>query len=423
MRSIAAPGALGLLTLATAALVCRDGAPGWCAVRLLMVACGAAAGAAALRVGEPGPPVRRRVAALAVVLLGIAGTGEGVGIGVMHLVAGAVGPVAVAGLAALLAGLVLLAVGARRLLRTCSRRGMVLAAPGVVILVAALLPPLSLAVMATNVPAGLVRGTPATLAGLHGTTVQLRAPDGVRLSAVYVPSRNRAAVLLLHGSGARSSGASVVPQARVLMRHGYGVLLLDARGHGRSGGDAMDFGWYGERDVPAALRYLAGRPDVDPGRIAVLGESMGGEQALGALAGYGTPRVAAVVAEGATARTARDKAAWLPGGAAGFVQRRLDSLTYALAGALTSAPQPPPLASAVRAGAAPVLLICAGRVADEQRAAEALQRAAPDRVRIWSVAGAGHTGGLKARPAAWERQVVGFLDRALLGSAPGGEPL
>jgi hypothetical protein len=33
---------------------------------------------------------------------------------------------------------------------------------------------------------------------------------------------------------------------------------------------------------------------------------------------------------------------------------------------------------------------------------------------IWRVPGSGHTGGIEARPAEYERRVVGFFDRALL---------
>jgi uncharacterized protein len=45
----------------------------------------------------------------------------------------------------------------------------------------------------------------------------------------------------------------------VLARHGYGVLLFDARGHGRSEGRAMDFGWFGDLDVSAAVSFLVAR--------------------------------------------------------------------------------------------------------------------------------------------------------------------
>ena len=75
--------------------------------------------------------------------------------------------------------------------------------------------------------------------------------------------------MLLHGAG--ETRAATLPQADVLAHHGYGVLLLDARGHGDSGGRGMDAGWYGDDDVRAAVDFLVGRPGVDPGRIAVLG--------------------------------------------------------------------------------------------------------------------------------------------------------
>ena len=64
---------------------------------------------------------------------------------------------------------------------------------------------------------------------------------------------------------------------------GYGVLLLDARGHGDSGGRAMDLGWFGDLDVTAAVDHLAARDDVDPDRIGAVGMSMGGEEAGGAV--------------------------------------------------------------------------------------------------------------------------------------------
>jgi predicted acyl esterase len=43
----------------------------------------------------------------------------------------------------------------------------------------------------------------------------------------------------------------------MLVRHGYGVLLLDARGYDGSEGDANLFGWAGARDIDAAVRCEA----------------------------------------------------------------------------------------------------------------------------------------------------------------------
>jgi pimeloyl-ACP methyl ester carboxylesterase len=53
---------------------------------------------------------------------------------------------------------------------------------------------------------------------------------------------------------------------------------------------------------------------------------------------------------------------------------------------------------------------------DEQLAAERLAAAAPGRVQVWTVPGAGHIAGLAVAGEAWERRVVDFLEGAL---APG----
>jgi hypothetical protein len=139
---------------------------------------------------------------------------------------------------------------------------------------------------------------------------------------------------------------------------------------------------------------------------------MGGEEAVGAAASDG--RIRAVVGEGVEGRTAADKAAWLPGGLAGTLQRGADAVSYWLTDLLTDAGPPISLPAAAAAAAPrPILLIAAGNSADEGRAAAAIRAAAPASVQVWVVPGAGHTGGLAAQPAQWEARVTGFLDHAL----------
>lgn len=71
--------------------------------------------------------------------------------------------------------------------------------------------------------------------------LRLRTSDRVELAAWYVPSRNGAAVLLVHGAGGSRDGAR--SHAELLARNGYGVLLYDARGRGESGGRTDGMGW------------------------------------------------------------------------------------------------------------------------------------------------------------------------------------
>src|SRR3954447_17650645 len=111
--------------------------------------------------------------------------------------------------------------------------------------------------------------------GVAYASVEVRTSDGLELAASYVPSKNRAAVILF-------PGATRSAQARMLIRHGYGVLLLDPRGQGRSEGDTVR--WAGDRDLIGAVGYLRSRPDVDPDRIGGFGFSVGGELLLEAAA-------------------------------------------------------------------------------------------------------------------------------------------
>ncbi|HAN35447.1 MAG TPA: hypothetical protein DCQ52_08345 [Acidimicrobiaceae bacterium] len=180
----------------------------------------------------------------------------------------------------------------------------------------------------------------------------------------------------------------------------------------------MDFGWNGDADITASVSFLADQPDVELNRIGVVGLSMGGEEAIGAAAA--DDRISAVVAEGATGRVAADKA-WLNEayGWRGRVQQGVEWLQSAVTDVLTEARRPGSLAASVRA-AAPCrfLLIAAGEVADEPRAADHISEAAPDRVSVWVVPGAGHTEGLATDPSGWESRVIAFL-ASTLGAAAG----
>jgi hypothetical protein len=94
----------------------------------------------------------------------------------------------------------------------------------------------------------------------------------------------------------------------------------------------------------------------------------------------------------------------------GLAQEQVERLQYGLTDLLTEADPPAPLRSSVAASNAPVLLIAAGEVPDETRAALHIAGGAPGRVAVWTVPGASHTAGLDTDPAGWERRVTAFLD-------------
>lgn len=122
-----------------------------------------------------------------------------------------------------------------------------------------------------------------------------------------------------------------------------------------------------------------------------------------------------MVAEGATARQAADKA-WLSEvyGWRGWLQEQIEKVQDGITDYLTEAPPPTALREAVIAAAdTRFLLITAGEVVDEGHAADYMAAAASDRVTVWTVEGADHTGGYETRPDDWEQRVVTFLDESL----------
>ena len=145
---------------------------------------------------------------------------------------------------------------------------------------------------------------PADLGAVY-ENVEFTTSDGLRLRGWYIPSRNGAAVVSFPGR------ASSQQRAKLLARHGYGVLLFDRRGEGESEGDPNLFGWQGDRDIRAAVAFLQSRSDVDPARIGGIGLSVGGEMMIEAAAE--SDDLKAIVSEGASSRSVRDELA-NPGG-------------------------------------------------------------------------------------------------------------
>ena len=385
-----------------AVLAGADGSPAWQAARVLVVI---AVTGLALWFTRLDSQAARGGTALA---LGIVGTVAGGGVAAAQLRTG-LGAAAVAAVIVLVTGLILLIWGAAVLVRAVPGWWRLLAIPAGLALVWFVLFPLTVAVFATNRPPGdLGTATPASY-GLAYRNVAFRTADGVRLSAWYIPPRNGAAVLLLPGAG--STRAAVLGQGAVLARHGYGALLLDGRGHGLSGGHPMDFGWWGGRDIAAAVSFLDRQPGISPGKIALLGESMGGEQALAAM---GTdPRISAVVGEGVTGQQLADHG-WMMHGITGFLDTSMEWVQYTAAGLISGAPRPMSIPDAIHAAAPrPVLIIAGGAVTSEPIAARWFRDGSPATVHMWVVPHAGHTAGLAAAPQAWTAHVLRFLDTAL----------
>jgi dienelactone hydrolase len=198
----------------------------------------------------------------------------------------------------------------------------------------------------------------------------------------------------------------------MLIRHGYGVLLFDQRGEGRSDGDPNAFGWSAEKDFNAAIAFLAARPDVGRGRIGGLGLSVAGETLLQTAAHNADLR--AVVSEGAGNRSVREIRD-MPTNATYWLN--LPSHVVLTGAVATFANEAPPanlrhLVAAIAPRA--IFLIAAGHGVDSEVLNRRFYADAGQPKTLWEIPEAGHTGGLRTRPREYEQRVVGFFDRRLL---------
>jgi fermentation-respiration switch protein FrsA (DUF1100 family) len=285
-------------------------------------------------------------------------------------------------------------------LRHLRRLGLALAG---VVIAYALVVPVGVAILATHRPrqpvADVVLGRPYQRA-------DLQTSDGLELGAWYVPSRNGAAVISYPTRSGKLS------QARMLVRHGYGVLLVDARGYDGSQGDPNLFGWDDTPDINAAVAWLQHQPDVRGGRIGGIGFSVGGEMMLQAAAG--NTRLKAVVSDGAGFRSVREEVLYGPRG--WFTSLPEQVVQSAALTVLSGTPPPPSLKDLVpRLAPRPVFFVYAGHGVGGEEYNPAYYRAAHAPKALWEIPEAHHTRGYEARPHQYEQRVVGFFDRALLG--------
>lgn len=223
---------------------------------------------------------------------------------------------------------------------------------------------------------------------------------GAELHGWLCAPRNGAAVILLHGS--ESDRRQLLPEADLLVRHGYGALLYDAPGCGESGG-SVRYGYPEREALRAAVDLLARRPEVR--HIGVIGFSMGAT--IAAQVVPGEPRVGALVLEGVVLDLA--------------AQARWESRRW---GALSQMPAvwakrwsgwDGLVVSQGLAGLAPRPLLLIAGAADTQVPivnTMMLYAQAREPKQLWIVAGAAHGGYATVAGDEYESRLVAFFDRA-----------
>lgn len=264
--------------------------------------------------------------------------------------------------------------------------------------------------MVRPAPSSICCQTPAD-ANLPYQNITFTSNDGVTLSGWYIPSHNRAAIILLHGFG--ENRLQMLTRAEFLARHDYGVLFYDLRAHGVSGGNLRTSGWLDVNDVDAAVSFLQSQEDVDPHRIGIMGFSYGAQISLRATGR--NDALKAVVADGPG--LAREEDAPPP---ISLFERVSPVLTWGIDRFFelrTGVCTPPGVVDLIpKIAPRPVLLIATGQDSSELRISENYYAHAGEPKTLWEIPEAGHGGGLAARPEEYEQTVISFFNQSLLGS-------
>jgi uncharacterized protein len=248
----------------------------------------------------------------------------------------------------------------------------------------------------------------------QGEAIEAVAADGVKLAGVWYRAEGskEQAVLVIHGFA--EDPAAMRERVEALNRHGWDVAALDARAHGRSGGELGSFGGREAADVAAWVEALTKAGKIGAGPLAIWGRSMGAAVAVRAVADHVTRDVNAIVLEAIfldlkeTLKTViRRRRVPLAGMFAILVLRRAKRL----AGVSLARPRPIDLAAKVET---PVLIVHGTEdglipVADARR----LSRAFPKPAEFLEVSGAGHGDVVDVGGAELLERVAAFLDGAV----------
>jgi len=278
---------------------------------------------------------------------------------------------------------------------------------GEVLLVIYVLIPAYGAYHATHPSRVPVVGSPADL-GMAYEEAAIPTVDGVTLRGWYVPSRNGAAVIALHGSDGNRD--QLLWHAQALAEHGYGVLLFDLRAHGESGGTVFPV-TDASADVKAAVTYLLSRKEVDPERIGAVGLSLGAHVILQAAAE--NTFLKALICDGASTNTIDDLLPLPSQYRLMYVAAPMWWMTDRMSDLMSGIRAEPFTVLVKKIAPRPILFISSNQEPEPFMNRRLFEHAGPT-AQLWELPDTGHVGGIFAHPQEYKQRMLSFFDAALL---------
>lgn len=148
-------------------------------------------------------------------------------------------------------------------------------------------------------PDRVLYDTPTRLA-LRFEQVSFQSKDGTRLSGWFIPAAGysdprNAKGTVVHFHGNAQNLTAHWQYVDWLPRRGFNLFVFDYRGYGISEGAPDPKGVF--EDSNSALDYVRSRTDVNPDRLLVLGQSLGGANAIAVVGSGNRKGVKAIVIE------------------------------------------------------------------------------------------------------------------------------
>jgi fermentation-respiration switch protein FrsA (DUF1100 family) len=255
----------------------------------------------------------------------------------------------------------------------------------------------------------------STYPDLAPREVHFRTRDGVVLEGRVFSGVKPGMIMLSHGYG--DTQDQMLPIAHFLHEAGFSVFTYNMRSRGHSGGFGVSLGALEQNDLISAVNFVRQNPATRTAAIGAWGISLGG--ATSVLAAAVDQRIAAVVDDSGFSdapnviSTAFEHFIHLP--AFPFAPLTV-WISQERVGANINDVRPMDVVS--RISPRPVFFIhCLGdTIVPPDNTERTFTRAAPPR-EVWFIPGGAHAQGHTIRRAEYERRVVEFFDRWLMGGA------
>jgi uncharacterized protein len=86
--------------------------------------------------------------------------------------------------------------------------------------------------------------------------VEIQSDDGLTLSALYLKNDAPIGKTVILAHGYKGNNEQLPEVTRFYYEKGYNILKPDARGHGKSGGDYIGYGWHDRNDLRKWVDYV-----------------------------------------------------------------------------------------------------------------------------------------------------------------------